>query len=837
MNPPFLPSGPDPFQAISPELAEQANFLRALARQIVRDASQADDLAQETLIAGATSAAVGTQLDRRSSRPWLARVLRRKAYNERRSSARRADREGAAARPEAEPSSFDSVAQLDLAERLLAHVRSLEPEVRDAVVARFYHGESFALIAARENAPVTTIQSRVTRGLEALRRRLDKDSSGGPAAWLGGMTALGGKGRALDSLKSSSMGTWWSAGPIAMAVGAVAAMTAAVLGVTGWATSPEGSPSPPREGTAALVGAGDTSAAQSSQASSSLTRATAGSRAERRVALASAAGGSSEPEAFLEGAGSVAEGSPEEQDARQEQPAPANSGTIGRMKSLAEPTADAGMLEVQLPSSLVKQRVIGIAPSLADPNREFSRMPAARVELKVDASGHGEAHGLPVGQPLCLYTNSTARAYTHQKNGLAYSLEDAFAASADDDLAPIVIPASGHLSLKLPAEIATYVDVTVLGESGEPAPDSKVSASAEWREEEGAYKYLDLSQPAREGRFLIPLPFADAPKPIVVQAVAPITPGPDFDPTDVPLCMAICEPLASKITEVTIQLSPSRKESAHVAFPASVADPDYARVWIERTLLSDPDADGRRLALYRQRVPPGKVNADGHFEWQMVPDGFYRIAAHHPDFEDAVLETDLHGESPPLQLRFERRPPTAITVNYISPPGTTPSTLCVLNYGPSPSTTRRHLLRSSRRSRTVPATPGRVWMHLMTHGPHSTTLSSRANGFVTIQPGANELTIQLETDHTATGTLPAPAPEDRLFLHVLAEETSGPLQVGTNAVGSPTEWITVAPNGRYRFRAPYGDYLFWTGTRTELRTNRPRTRQRLRFNAQGLSPL
>ncbi len=208
------------------ELEEHANFLRSLARRLVRDDSTADDLAQETLIAAVTSTTRQADLGSAAARPWLVRVLRRKAANEGRSNSRRWARESAGARHEATDSAFDSVAQIDLAERLLGHVRALDPPLRDAIIGRFYRGLSLVELAEEMGVPVTTLQSRITKGLTEIRRRLDEREAGGRSAWLGALAAFAepgeGAGSALVTTSTAVGGraaSLWISGAL---IGAVA---------------------------------------------------------------------------------------------------------------------------------------------------------------------------------------------------------------------------------------------------------------------------------------------------------------------------------------------------------------------------------------------------------------------------------------------------------------------------------------------------------------------------------------------------------------------------------------------------------------------------------------
>ncbi|MEM8710361.1 MAG: RNA polymerase sigma factor, partial [Planctomycetota bacterium] len=164
-------------------LSQHGHFLSGLARALVRDPGAAEDLAQETLLdAVRESSAPG--------RSWLATVLRRKAANHHRSETRRRGRERVAARPEVQPDSLDSIERLDLVERLFRMVRDLDEPVREALLGRFYRGLSFAELAQESGVPASTLQSRVQRGLESLRERLDREEAGGREVWLGALAAF-----------------------------------------------------------------------------------------------------------------------------------------------------------------------------------------------------------------------------------------------------------------------------------------------------------------------------------------------------------------------------------------------------------------------------------------------------------------------------------------------------------------------------------------------------------------------------------------------------------------------------------------------------------------------
>ena len=184
-------------------LERHGAFLVRLAQALVGDSSTAEDLAQETLSLAALRG-------ESPNRPWLAAVLRRKAANRRRSEARRAARERAAARPEAQPSAADRIEHLDLVERLFGMVRELDEPQREAILARFYRGASFAQIESDTGVAASTVQSRVQSGLALLRERLDRGESGGREAWLGALGGFAVPSRSTAGLAATgnSSGAW-----------------------------------------------------------------------------------------------------------------------------------------------------------------------------------------------------------------------------------------------------------------------------------------------------------------------------------------------------------------------------------------------------------------------------------------------------------------------------------------------------------------------------------------------------------------------------------------------------------------------------------------------------
>jgi len=158
--------------------------LRALARALVREASAADDLAQDAWLA-----ALEARVEARSWPAWLATVARRLATKERRTSARRAQREERAARAEAAPSTAELLEREEARARVVAALLALAEPLRTTLVLRFLEDLPPRAVARRMQVPVETVRTRTRRGLEALRAELD-GSFGARERWLSALVPL-----------------------------------------------------------------------------------------------------------------------------------------------------------------------------------------------------------------------------------------------------------------------------------------------------------------------------------------------------------------------------------------------------------------------------------------------------------------------------------------------------------------------------------------------------------------------------------------------------------------------------------------------------------------------
>ena len=233
------PASPQPVQGAASTTSIEAllvhrEWLRGLASRLVADPSRADDVAQQAWL---------TALERapkqvRHPRAWLATVLRSWVLRDARSESRRRVRESSVARRDVGPATIDVVARAEWHRRVVNLVMELDEPYRTTVLLRFHEGLPPREVAARTGTPVETVRTRVRRGLERIRRRLD-DERGGRAAWCTGLVAscrpdAGVPGRAGPP-SPEALG---NAGSIAMATGWKIAAVAAALAVLAWSAWP-----------------------------------------------------------------------------------------------------------------------------------------------------------------------------------------------------------------------------------------------------------------------------------------------------------------------------------------------------------------------------------------------------------------------------------------------------------------------------------------------------------------------------------------------------------------------------------------------------------------------
>ncbi len=160
----------------------RAAWVRSLALAIVRDANQAEDVAQDAWLAflrsrpDCDSSLVG----------WFRVVIRNLVRTGSRHSNRRSDRSIDAAQPEPQVDADPALAleRLETQEALLRAVRELAEPYRTVVLLRWFEGLLPVEIARRTGAPLRTVHTQTSRALAMLRERLDRRARGDRSSWM-----------------------------------------------------------------------------------------------------------------------------------------------------------------------------------------------------------------------------------------------------------------------------------------------------------------------------------------------------------------------------------------------------------------------------------------------------------------------------------------------------------------------------------------------------------------------------------------------------------------------------------------------------------------------------
>ena len=217
------------------ELLRHADFLRRLSRALVTDEQSAEDLVQHAWLA----ALERPPKQAGDLRGWLSNVVRRRAANVRRDDARRKEREERSAGPAAREAEERAVENtLELQRAVAAAVHSLREPYRGVIYQRYFRSLSPREIARHEGAPLATIETRLRRGRELLRKELDRESGGDRAAWCAALIPLirEPSGHAATLLGAILMGTQLK---IIVAVAAVAGLALVWMVEAGESAVPE----------------------------------------------------------------------------------------------------------------------------------------------------------------------------------------------------------------------------------------------------------------------------------------------------------------------------------------------------------------------------------------------------------------------------------------------------------------------------------------------------------------------------------------------------------------------------------------------------------------------
>jgi RNA polymerase sigma-70 factor, ECF subfamily len=152
-------------KTVRPELA----MLYRVAKRLVRNADEAEDMVQQTLI---KAYGAWDRFDGRHLRSWLLRILRNEVLMAHRSARDTVAIEEAEEAGTAEPPFWAEVLWRDRAGRVLEAMDELPAIHRELVQLCDIEGLSYDEAALALEIPVGTVRSRLHRARESLRRRL-----------------------------------------------------------------------------------------------------------------------------------------------------------------------------------------------------------------------------------------------------------------------------------------------------------------------------------------------------------------------------------------------------------------------------------------------------------------------------------------------------------------------------------------------------------------------------------------------------------------------------------------------------------------------------------------
>ncbi|MEM6674181.1 MAG: RNA polymerase sigma factor [Planctomycetota bacterium] len=195
-------------------LLSESDWIGGLAVRLVRDAHDAEDLAQDTRLAALRGSVRGD----RSLRPWLAAAARNGARMLWRSEgSRRAVETARAAEEESEiaRSPEELISTLETQELVMRFVRELPEDLSYVVIATFVEGRTPAEIANLLDVPAGTIRWRKSEALRRLRERLETHFDGDRAHWVAALVPLA-QGHLRSAKATAAAAGAGSAGPLAV---------------------------------------------------------------------------------------------------------------------------------------------------------------------------------------------------------------------------------------------------------------------------------------------------------------------------------------------------------------------------------------------------------------------------------------------------------------------------------------------------------------------------------------------------------------------------------------------------------------------------------------------
>ena len=212
-------------------ILRQDDWLRRMARSLVRDPHAAEDLAQEAWLADLQGGDAA-----RDKRSWLSGVLFRagsQAFRTRRNQRERAE-SAYELREDGAPATDDVVGDRQLRSLVAEELLALPEPQRTALHLVYVADLSVTEAGRRMGVAKSTASGRVDRGLALMRQRIDRAYDGDRQAWcvalLPWARLRSGSGAASSATTTTAVGLW--------AATAVVVASVAVLGWRAWSSSP-----------------------------------------------------------------------------------------------------------------------------------------------------------------------------------------------------------------------------------------------------------------------------------------------------------------------------------------------------------------------------------------------------------------------------------------------------------------------------------------------------------------------------------------------------------------------------------------------------------------------
>ncbi|MEM7201030.1 MAG: sigma-70 family RNA polymerase sigma factor [Planctomycetota bacterium] len=169
------------------ELLRHTEWVQRLAGQLVGDRHEAEDVAQDAVLA-----VLRRDTPISSHRRFLFRVTQNLTALSLRRRHRRERRERAVSREEATPSALDLIERRALCDLVAKTVHDLPTHYREVLVRRFFEGHPPSAIALQLGIPVSTVKTRLARAQDKVRQRLSRLDGGAGDLWRSAGAALSG---------------------------------------------------------------------------------------------------------------------------------------------------------------------------------------------------------------------------------------------------------------------------------------------------------------------------------------------------------------------------------------------------------------------------------------------------------------------------------------------------------------------------------------------------------------------------------------------------------------------------------------------------------------------